>query len=177
MRDLIRIITEAQAPLYYHGTSVPAALQILSQNKLKAKAASRIEGSAVSFTTNLETASHFAARRDGEAINRVQWTADGMSRSQINRLLDTYGVPRPEAHGIILAFDGDLMDEEVGLDPYSHYGMEEDEFRSEWDVSNVDQLLTAIYVNPTELQAWAERVPKFTKAIDNLLKNPKVRQI
>lgn len=177
MRDLIRVITEAQAPLYYHGTSVPAALQILSQNKLKAKRASSIEGAAVSFTTNLETAANFAGRRDGEAINRVQWAADGMSRSQINRLLDTYGVPRPEAHGIVLVFDGSVMDEEVALDPYDHYGMEEDEFRSEWDVDNVEQMLTAIYLNKAELEAWAKRVPKYAKAIMKLVNHPKARHL
>ena len=179
MRDLIRIINEAQAPVFYHGTSVPAALQILAQDKLKAKAASRIEGSAVSFTTNLETAAGFAGRRDGEALNRVQWAADGMSRSQINRMLDMYGVDRPEAKGVVLALDGNLLDEEGDfLKPYSHYGMEEDEYRAEeWDIHNVGSMLVAIYVNPTELQAWAARVPKYAKAIKNLLNHPKVRQI
>ena len=121
--------------------------------------------------------------RDGTAASRemarrIDATSDARIAFATPDLPDAERrVMAREAHGIVLVFDGSVMDEEVALDPYDHYGMEEDEFRSEWDVDNVEQMLTAIYLNKAELEAWAERVPKYAKAIMKLVNHPKARHL
>lgn len=184
MRDLIKLVEmfddtlepENAPELLYHGTSIPAAITILRTNKLKAKQASSIEAAAVSFTSDPKIAHNFGEDRDGRALRAVNMKRQGYKLKDVKWATDNYSGRDNGLGGVVLVFDGPKLAETgASLTPYEHYGMQEDEYRSEWDIDSVSEYLVAIHVNPKDIETWAEAVPEKAKAIRALLNHPKAK--
>lgn len=155
----------------HHGTSWPAAIAVLRQDKLTAKRISDIEPEGVCFTGDLEVAADFARRRDDRESARIRMRERGMSRYKIEQWLDIPGGTSDNGtKGVVLTFDGRKLADLNYLEPYSHYGMEEDELRSRCSVKRMSQALTGIIVDPADEAYWREALPKAGKGIANLLR-------
>lgn len=159
--------------LIHHGTSWPAALAILSQDRLRARRASGIEGAAVSLTTDPATARTFAERRDDREEFVLALKARGYTRHRINQWLDVPGaVTRGVTSGVVLTFDGPRLAEIAALHAYDHYGMEEEELRSDHDIHGIASALVRIEIGPDDARLWSGLLPKRAKAITALASHP-----
>lgn len=157
--------------ILHHGTSWPAAIAILRQDTLKAKRISDIEPKGICFTGDLAVAADFAKRRDGREAARIKMRERGMSRHKIEQWLDIPGCTGDDGtKGVVLTFDGRKLADLTDLEPYGHYGMEEDELRSSHDVKGVAGALIGITLDPADEAYWRQALPKEAKGIANLLK-------
>jgi hypothetical protein len=178
LRDLIREADEPEEyeeeesnipAVLYHGTSLVSGLSILRSGILKAKQASGIEDAGVSLTTDLNTAKSFACDRDGREIMKFGLKADNKTAKYIKWVTDNYSGSHYEKKGLILQ----LKSSQLWLEPYSHYGMEEEEWRSYSDITGISNILMAFYASPQEIEEWCVRLPQHAAKFKQLLSSEK----